>query len=156
MNPSAAGALTSFAALAALGVAYYAQHVMFLVPCELCLYERWPYRITLAFGILAVLAGRFGGRQILGLAALAMLGDVLIAGTHVGVEFGFWKSPLPECNGELVPGAPLPMFPAVPCDRPVYLIHHLPVSMAMMDFCFALVFTLTLGAYVLRKPRRFS
>jgi disulfide bond formation protein DsbB len=90
----------------------------------------------------------------LGLAVLAMLADIGIAGTHVGVEFGWWASPLPECNGALTPGAPLPMFPAIPCDKPVYLVHGLPLSMAQMDFCAALAFTILLTAYVWRAVRR--
>ncbi len=147
-------ALVALVAAAALGVAYFAQYVLLLTPCELCLWERWPYRIVIALGILAALLPRFPARLVLGLAGLVMLGDVGIAGLHVGVEFGWWNSPLPECNGALTPGAALPMLPATPCDRPVYLIAHLPVSMAMMDFCAALAFALLLLAYVLRQERR--
>ncbi len=156
MNHRVIGTLTALAALAALGVAYFAQYVLLLTPCELCLLERWPYRVVAVLGILAVLLGKRSARVVLGLAALAMLGDVGIAGLHVGVEFGWWNSPLPECNGILTPGAPLPLIPSVPCDRPVFLIPHLPVSMAMMDFCAALAFALLLLAYVMRKPRRFG
>ncbi|HUW81010.1 MAG TPA: disulfide bond formation protein B [Acidocella sp.] len=156
MNHRVIGTLTALAALAALGVAYFAQYVLLLTPCELCLLERWPYRVVAVLGILAVLLGKRSGRVVLGLAALTMLGDVTIAGLHVGVEFGWWNSPLPECNGILTLGAPLPLIPSVPCDRPVFLIPHLPVSMAMMDFCAALAFALLLLAYVMRKPRRFG
>ena len=156
MNHRVAGALTLLAALAALGLAYFAQHVLRLTPCELCLYERWPYRIVIALGLLAMLVRQRSARVILGLAALAMLGDVFIAGLHAGVEFGWWNSPLPECNGILTPGAPLPLIPATPCDRPVFLIPHLPISMALMDFGAALVFALALLVYISRKPRRFG
>jgi disulfide bond formation protein DsbB len=86
--------------------------VLLLTPCELCLWERWPYRIVIALGLLATLLPRLPSRILLGLAALTLLGDVGIAGLHVGVEFGWWNSPLPECNGMLIPGAPLPLTPA--------------------------------------------
>ena len=151
-----AGALTAIAALAALAVAYFAQYVLLLSPCELCLWERWPYRIVTVFGVLAALSPRGAARVILALAVLVLLGDVGIAGLHVGVEFGWWKSPLPECNGILTPGAALPAIPATPCDAPVFLIPGLPLSMAMMDLCAALVFALVLVTYVMRKPRRFT
>jgi disulfide bond formation protein DsbB len=90
---------------------------------------------------------------VLGLAALGTLAGAAVAGLHCGVEFGWWPSPLPECNGAITPGAPLPMFPATPCDRPVYLVHALPVSMAQIDFAAELAFTILLVAYVLRARR---
>ena len=150
-----AALLVVLAGLVALGTAYFAQYVLLLVPCELCLWERWPYRIVIALGIIAALLPRKRGRVVLGLAALAFLADVGIAFFHVGVEFHWWLSPLPECNGILTPGAPLPATPGRPCDAPVYLIPHLPVSMAAMDFLAALVLFLLLTAYLLRKPKRF-
>ncbi len=148
--------LTLLAALTALAVAYFAQDVMQLAPCPLCLLERWPYRIAAVLAVLALMARPAGARVLLAMAAIVMFGDILIAGVHVGVESGWWPSPLPECNAMLVPGAPLPMVPAIPCDRPVMLIPHVPISMALMDFCYALVFTLLLLSHVMRKPRRFK
>jgi len=147
--------LTALAAAAALGLAYFAQYGLHLTPCELCLYERWPYRIVIALGLAATLAPARVMRILLSLAALTLLGGAAIAFLHVGVEHYWWNSPLPECNGALTPGAPLPMFPATPCDRPVFLIPHLPISMATMDFCAATAFALLLLAYVLPKRRRY-
>ena len=156
MSHRIAGALAASAALAALGVAYFAQYVLLLAPCELCLWERWPYRIVAVLGLLAAISPRGATRVLLALAVPVLLGGTGIAGLHVGVEFGWWNSPLPECNGILTPGAALPATPATPCDAPVFLVPHLPVSMAMMDLCAALVFALALLAYVMRKPRRFG
>ena len=147
--------MTALVALTALGVAYFAQYVLLLTPCELCLWERWPYRVVAVLGVTAALCKPRMARWVLMLAGLVMLGDVAIAGLHVGVEFNWWNSPLPECNGALTPGAPLPMVPATPCDRPVYLIHALPVSMAQMDFAAALLFAAVLLVYAGRKQRRF-
>ena len=75
-----------------------------------------------------------------------------IAFLHVGVEFHWWDSPLPECNGMLTPGAPLPMVPDRPCDAPVFLIPGLPVSMSAMDFLFG-AFAVLLFVWVLRGAR---
>lgn len=150
-----AALLVVLAGLVALGTAYFAQYVLLLVPCELCLWERWPYRIVIALGIIAALLPRKPGRVVLGLAALTFLADVGIAFFHVGVEFHWWLSPLPECNGILTPGAPLPTTPARPCDAPVYLIPHLPLSMSAMDFLYALALCVLLTAYLVRKPKRF-
>jgi disulfide bond formation protein DsbB len=151
----AAGAVTVLAALAALGVAYYVQYVWLLYPCPLCLVERWPYRIVILLGILAAVLPGALARLMLAAAVLALLAGAAAAFVHVGVEFHWWQSPLPECNGILTPGAPLPMTPAKPCDQPTFLIPHLPVSMAAMNFLYAAGFMLVLMAYVLQKPRRF-
>ena len=141
-------------ALSALGVAYFAQYVLLLTPCELCLWERWPYRIVALLGVLGLFGRPRTTRIFLGAAGLVMLADVAIAGLHVGVEFNWWPSPLPECNGALIPGAPLPMIPATPCDRPVYLIHALPISMAQMDLLAATLFAVLLLVYAARKKTR--
>jgi disulfide bond formation protein DsbB len=140
--------------LAALGVAYYAQDVMLLFPCPLCLLERWPYRIVILLGITAAFSPRILARAILFLAVLALLAGAAIAFIHVGVEFHWWQSPLPECNGILTPGAPLPMTPAKPCDEPTFLIPGLPVSMAAMDLLYALTFALVLLGYIWRHRRQ--
>ncbi len=155
LNYRSAGAAVALAAAAALGVAYFAQYVLLLVPCELCLWERWPYRIVAALSVLAVMLPQGAARAVLGVAVLTLLGGVAIAGLHVGVEFHWWNSPLPECNGILAPGAPLPLIPARPCDEPVFLVPRLPVSMAMLDLLYALAFAFVLGAYLMGRQRRF-
>lgn len=156
MENRLAGILAAVTALAALGVAYFAQYILLLTPCELCLWERWPYRIVALLGLLAAMGRPRTTRLFLGAAGLVMLADVCIAGLHVGVECGWWPSPLPECNGALTPGATLPLTPATPCDRPVYLIHALPLSMAQMDMFFSALFAVALLVYAARtKTRRF-
>ncbi|OYV34796.1 MAG: hypothetical protein B7Z81_09540 [Acidocella sp. 20-61-6] len=148
-----AGALTTLVAVSALGVAYFVQYVLLLEPCELCLWERWPYRIVAVLGLLAAAVPRMD-KRILTLAGLVMLGGASIAFVHVGVEQHYWKSPLPECNGILAFGAALPAIPSIPCDRPVFLIPHLPVSMAAMDLYTALIFAFALLIYCVRTSRR--
>ncbi len=154
MNHSAVGVAAAVAGAAALVTAYYAQFILLLVPCELCLWERWPYRLVIALGITAAIAPRRANLLLLALVGLILLGGAGIAALHVGVEFHWWNSPLPECNGMLTPGAPLPMVPARPCDRPVYLIPQLPVSMAMMDLLYALAFAFAMFTYVYQQQRR--
>jgi len=140
--------------LAALGVAYYVQYFMRLYPCPLCLLERWPYRILIVLGIVAAVSPRIPARLILFAAAGTLLAGAAIAFIHVGVEFHWWQSPLPECNGILTPGAPLPMMPAKPCDQATFLIPGLPVSMAAMNFLYAVIFALVLLYCVLRQTRQ--
>ena len=144
MNARLAGLITALIAAIVLGLVYYAQYGLQLVPCELCLLERWPYRIVLIAGILAALLGGGVARGLVALAGGAMLTNVAISGLHAGVELHWWASPFPECNGILTPGAALPMVPSAACDRGVYLLQGLPLTMTQMDFiasiCFMILF----------------
>jgi disulfide bond formation protein DsbB len=154
LNFRLAGVATALAALAALAVAYYAQDFMRLYPCPLCLWERWPYRIVILLGVIAAISPPGPARIVLAVAVLTLLAGAAISLIHVGVEFHWWQSPLPECNGILTPGAALPMMPAKPCDEPTFLIPGLPISMAAMDLLYALFFAAVLSSYVLRRPRQ--
>lgn len=153
--------LAVLAAAAALGVAFASEWWGGLVPCALCLLQRWPYRIVIVLGLLAIALPRGGARVLLLLAALVLLAGAAIAAVHVGVEFGWWPSPLPECAAPHVTGATIaerlasmPARPAKPCDAPTYLIPGLPVSMAMMNMVFALAFSAVLAMFLGRTRRR--
>jgi disulfide bond formation protein DsbB len=145
--------------VAALGLAYGTQHLLGMVPCELCLWERWPYRIVLLLGALGLILPAGARRPVLWLAALALLANLGISFMHVGVEHGWWPSPLPECSASnIVTGnlsqliANLPSHPSKPCDAPSFLIPGLPISFATMDFLFTF---LCLGFLLFRlRPAR--
>lgn len=87
-----AAGLTCAAMLAA---AFFFQHVVGLAPCPLCIWQRWPHLAGAALGLAAAALGP--GRAAWGamaLGALAMLAGAGIAGFHVGVEQGWWDSPV--------------------------------------------------------------
>ncbi|MEA2740523.1 MAG: hypothetical protein QOH05_3830 [Acetobacteraceae bacterium] len=143
--------LAVFAALgaaAALGVAYASEIWAELVPCALCLVERWPYRVVIVLGLLAAIAPRGLARTLLMFTIVALLADAAIAAVHVGVEFHWWPSPLPECAAPHIGGASIaerlasmPARPSKPCDEPSFLIPAIPLSMAAMNLLFALAFS---------------
>lgn len=149
-----AGIIAAFIAVLALGVAYYAQYILHLVPCELCLLERWPYRLVIVLGLLALLSGGFLGRILVALAGVVMLANVGIAGLHAGVEFHWWVSPFPQCNGILGASGALPALPSVSCDRGVYLWSWLPLTMTQADFIGSLCFTALLFFMASRPGRQ--
>ena len=154
--------LTAVGAALALGVALASEVWGELVPCALCLLERWPYRIVVVLSLLAAVAPFRVSRILLALAVLCLLGDAAIAAVHVGVEHGWWPSPLPECAAPRVSGgsiaerlASMPARPSKPCDDPTYLIPFLPVSMAVMNMLFALAFSVFLAiSLAYRRTRR--
>jgi disulfide bond formation protein DsbB len=137
--------LTALGAAAALGIAYASEVWDELVPCALCLLERWPYRVVIVLGLLAAIAPRGLARVLLAVAVLALLADAGIAAVHVGVEWQWWPSPLPECTAPNLSGASIadrlasmPARPSKPCDEPSFLIPGVPISMAVMNLLFAL------------------
>jgi disulfide bond formation protein DsbB len=145
--PRTLAVLAALGAAAALGIAYASEVWGELVPCALCLVERWPYRIVIVLGLLAAISPRGLARVLLTLAVLTLLAGAAIAAVHVGVELKWWPSPLPECAAAHINGttiaerlASMPARPAKPCDEPTFLIPALPLSIAAMNMLFALGF----------------
>lgn len=129
----------------ALAGALASERWLGLVPCALCLWERWPYRLAIALSLLALLLPRRLGRWSLGAAAAALLAGAALGALHVGVEQRWWPSPLPECAAPALGGgsiadrlARMPAAPAKPCDEPAFLLPGLPVSMAAMSLLLSL------------------
>ncbi|WP_141301953.1 disulfide bond formation protein B [Komagataeibacter diospyri] len=137
--------LMVLAGFVALGVAWWSQYALGHVPCGLCLWERWPYRILIVLGGLATVLPRDMARSLLWLCLPVLLCAFGLSVVHVGVEQGWWASPLPECRAPTFHGgsfaerlASMPRRPAKPCDAATYLVPGVPVSMAMMDGIYAL------------------
>jgi disulfide bond formation protein DsbB len=103
--------------LAALGFQYLGG----LLPCVLCLWQRWPHVLAVFLGLASL---RLKGPALPLLAALAALASAGIGGFHVGVEQGWWPG-LQQCavnnlsgvaasdllNTDITVGAP------VACDK---------------------------------------
>lgn len=149
-----AGLLGSVAALAS---ALATERWLGLFPCALCFWERWPYRVAIALGLLALVLPRFR-RALVALMALALLAGAALGFVHVGVEQGWWPSPLPECSAPSLGGgsiadrlARMPALPSKPCDEPTYLVPALPVSMALMNLLLALALSTFLAICVARR-----
>jgi disulfide bond formation protein DsbB len=147
------------AGAAALGAAFASEWWLGLVPCALCLWERWPYRVLLALGLLALLLRGQAARAALGAAALVALAGAGLGLVHVGVEQGWWPSPLPECAAPALGGggiaerlARMPAQPVKPCDEPAYLLPGLPVSMAAMGLALSLALAGFLAMSAARRP----
>lgn len=145
----------------ALAIAVGSERWDGLVPCALCLMERWPYRVAIALALLAAITPPRFARLLLMAVVLVLLADVGLAFVHVGVEAGWWKSPLPECQApHFVAGtiaqrlASMPLRPSKPCDAPSYLIPGFPLSMTAMNLVYAALFAAALGGALWRSNRR--
>lgn len=153
-----AGVLVALAAGVALLVAYGSEQFLGLVPCALCLLERWPWRVALLLGLAAALLRRPAGRLVLSLSLLVLAVSVGLGIVHVGVEQHFWPSPLPECAAPHLHGhtlaqilASMPARPSKPCDAPSYLVPDLPLSMAAMNLLYSLAVLVLLATYLVRS-----
>jgi disulfide bond formation protein DsbB len=152
--------LSALAAGLALAIAWMTQTWIGLAPCELCLWERWPYRVVVLLALIAAVLPRGLARALLWLVVLTLLADVALSVIHVGVEQHYWPSPLPECAAPTFSGGSIadmlksmPSQPSKPCDSPSFLIPGVPISMAGMDLIFSVVFALALIVTLWRDRR---
>ncbi|MDE2473127.1 MAG: disulfide bond formation protein B [Bradyrhizobium sp.] len=103
-NPALTAALAVAAiAAATLAGAWFFQLVLGLVPCPLCLEQRYAYYLAVPLGALvAVAAAKDAPRGVvlagLALLTLAALGNAGLGAYHAGVEWKFWPGPT-ECTG---------------------------------------------------------
>lgn len=145
----------------ALAVAHGSESFADLVPCALCLWERWPYRIAAVCGVIAALQPARSARVTLWLMIVVIAVGAVLGFVHIGVEFLWWPSPLAECSaptlslGSIADRlASMPARPSKPCDEPAFLIPGLPLSMAAMNFLFALTLAAVLAVLTTRRTRR--
>ncbi len=125
-----------------------------LAPCALCVWQRWPYWAAAGLALAAAALPR-ARRPLLALAGAAVLASAAVAAFHLGVEAGWWPSPLAGCqaaSARLPAGGgvedllrSMPAAPSKPCDAPTFLVPGLPLSMAGMN----LLYALGLGGFVL-------
>ena len=103
-SPAQSAALAvAVIAAATLAGAWFIQLVLEILPCPLCLEQRYAYYFVVPFANVVALAAVKGaprGVLIAGLAlvAIAVLANAGLGTYHAGVEWGFWKGPT-ECTG---------------------------------------------------------
>jgi disulfide bond formation protein DsbB len=66
------------------------QYIGGLMPCALCLWQRWPHRVAIVVAALGVAVPHW---VIAALGALSMAVSVGIALLHTGVERAWWNGP---------------------------------------------------------------
>ena len=103
-NPALRAALAiTLIAAATLAGAWFFQLVLQILPCPLCLEQRYAYYLAVPLGALVAFAALRAAPRPLLLAGLAILGLAALAnawlGTyHAGVEWGLWQGPT-DCTG---------------------------------------------------------
>ncbi len=104
---SEAGLAIIIAAIAAatIGGAWFFQLVLGLVPCPLCLEQRYAYYVAIPLALLIALGtSRAASRPLIGIGfavlALAVFANAVLGTYHAGVEWGWWQGPT-DCSGPI-------------------------------------------------------
>lgn len=137
MTPRTIPAALLLLSIAVLATVYGAQHLGGLRPCELCLYQRWPWWIAAGLALAALVPGGAPAdaarRVLVAAAGLVLIAGAVLAGYHVGVEQGWWQGPA-SCGGAIATPETLAELRAqlsqtvVPCGEPAWSLFG--ISMA--------------------------
>jgi disulfide bond formation protein DsbB len=172
ISHTARGAAAHPAGLSALAIAvisaatlmgaWYFQFFRDIVPCPMCLEQRYVYYFAIPFAALLAFAAVRGAPRALLLAglallALATLGNAGFGTYHAGVEWGFWPGPS-SCTGPLLnlghAGSlfdQLDKVKVVPCD--VVQWRYLGISLAGYNALISLAMT-AIAAWGMAKTAR--
>jgi disulfide bond formation protein DsbB len=143
---------------AALGMALISEYFFGLEPCILCLYQRYPYGIVIALGIIGFALSFKSEKSVaitLLLSGIAMIINSIIAFYHTGVELKWWPSHIEGCAVPDLGSDPdnilaaLETSQAVRCDEIPWSDPILNLSMANYN----VVFCLGLGVIALISAR---
>ncbi len=80
--------------------AFAFQYMGGLLPCVLCIYQRWPHALAVVAGMLGL---RLGGAHWVVLGALAAATTAGIGFYHAGVELAWWDG-LASCTVDTLQG----------------------------------------------------
>jgi disulfide bond formation protein DsbB len=130
-----------------VGAALLFQYVGGLAPCELCLYQRWPYYAVIALSALALVAGNGAAtRWTLALAGLIFAASTALAIYHAGVEYHWFPGPT-ACTGGSSGAQTIEQLRAqllgrqpVNCDEPAWKLFG--ISLAGLNVLASLALTL--------------
>ncbi len=144
----------------ALGTAFLAQYWGGLIPCELCMAQRWPYVATAIVGLSAALLPLYDRQRAatMGLAALIFLVGCGIAVYHAGFEYDWWTGPgactapngTPKTLDEL--RQMLASAPIVACNRTAWTFYG--ISMAGFNAVASLILAVVTASAALRLWRK--
>lgn len=151
--------LLLLASAAIVGSALLSQYVGGLQPCELCLYERWPYYAAIVATAVALLSGGDRAMQVvIALCALFFVASTALAFYHVGVEQHWFAGPS-ACTGSVIGANSIEALKAqllarqpVSCDTPSWTF--LGVSLAGLNLVASALLAVACVVAVLRHGRR--
>ena len=142
--------------LALLGGALGSQFIGHLIPCEMCVWQRWPHLVALIAAVLAfVIPNRPIQTLLVLVAGLAIATSGGIGVYHAGVEYHWWPGITP-CTASIKSGAnyleEILRMPYVRCDLPQWTLFG--ISLAGFNALFSLAGALAILVSLAWRPRR--
>ncbi|MEH6403513.1 MAG: disulfide bond formation protein B [Sneathiella sp.] len=130
-----------------------------LLPCVLCVYQRWPYAFVILVSLLGlVFAKKLGEKLFQFLIALGFATTAVIGAFHVGVEQGWWEG-LTGCVADTSQSQSLAELkaqilsaPLIKCDEIAWELFG--VSMAGYNVLLALALAIFMVSAMLRRNAR--
>ncbi|WP_127902771.1 disulfide bond formation protein B [Solirhodobacter olei] len=136
--------LATLGSVALLGGALAFQYIGGLLPCHLCLLQRYPHAVAIAIGVVALV---IPWRVLPWAGALAAAATSGLGVYHTGVERHWWAGPASCTSSMTVQGisakdllAHILAAPVVRCDEAAWSFLHL--SMASWNAIFSAVLVL--------------
>ncbi len=101
--PLAAAALVALAGAATIAGAWFFEHGLGILPCPLCLEQRWAYYAGIPLAALIALGAARGANRTLLAAGLVLVALLFLANAglgvyHAGAEWKWWAGPQ-DCSG---------------------------------------------------------
>ncbi|HZS82382.1 MAG TPA: disulfide bond formation protein B [Stellaceae bacterium] len=150
-SPRFVTVLLLLASGAVVGAALLFQYAGGFAPCELCLYERWPYYAVVVVSMIGLSSGNASAmRALVALCGLIFLAGAGLSFYHVGVEQHWFAGPS-ACTGSAGGAdtiealkAQLMKLQPVKCDEPAWTLFgislagfNLLASLLLLAFCLA-------------------
>lgn len=145
--------------LALIGGALGSQFFGHLVPCEMCMWQRYPHYAAIGVAILAfVVPDRRATYALVAIAALLIGASGVIGVLHAGVEYKWWPGFTP-CTAAFKPGATgmemiemLRHAPLVRCDTAQWTLFG--ISLAGFNAILSITGALAILGLMARGARR--
>jgi len=133
--------------------ALWFQYVGGLMPCSLCLWQRWPHMIIVLLAVIALFVRI--PRLVLTAIALTAATSVILAAYHAGVEWQLWSGP-GGCTASLTNSGDLTSLtesllatPVIRCDEVAWSFLGLSMagwnSLFSLDICLIALISLLQG-----------
>jgi disulfide bond formation protein DsbB len=129
-----------------------------LVPCEMCMWQRWPHYAAI---IVAAMSFAVRSRPLQMLLVLFAATLIAVSGGigvfHAGVEYRWWEG-ITACTARPTAGSPMDMLnealrrPLIRCDVPQWTLFG--VSLAGFNAIFSLAGAVAIFALAARRPGR--
>jgi disulfide bond formation protein DsbB len=145
--------------LALIGGALFSQFVGKLIPCEMCMWQRYPHYAAIGVAVLAfVVPDRRATYALVAIAALLIGTSGVIGVMHAGVEYKWWPGFTP-CTAGFKPGATgmemiemLRHAPVVRCDTAQWTLFG--ISLAGFNAIISLTGALAIFGFMAKALRR--